>query len=114
MEWCSKREDRREWGNIEREKEKERTRKRDSCGVGSWREGERERNADRERTVAERAGRGGGSGARVAGAGRGFGIRGCFQRSTQCSLVSRAGRTGENVRVGPRKEGSSRQFPPPS
>lgn len=35
-------------------------------------------------------------------------IRGCFQRSTQCSLVSRAGRTRENVRIRPRKEDSPR------
>lgn len=84
------------------EKRKERGRKRETDRVGSWREGERK--LERERTESEREeqrqfrSKGSGGGSRLR-------IRGCFQRSTQCSLVSRAGRTGENVRAGSQKGG---------
>lgn len=59
---------------------------------------ERERESEREEQQQFRS-KGSGGGSRLR-------IRGCFQRSTQCSLVSRAGRTGENVRAGSQKEDS--------
>lgn len=60
----------------------------------------------RERKDRARGRSSGSSGARDSGGGSRLRIRGCFQRSTQCSLVSRAGRTGENVRAGWQKEGT--------